>query len=100
MTEVWLLFNEAVIRTAAENPRGRQPIQLPDIAKLEQLPDPKSDLCQILRRASGFTGRRLKKFQAREREKIQRVAELIDDFSPLRTLSAFQLLEDEIEKII
>jgi hypothetical protein len=100
MTEAWLLFDEAAIRTAAENPRGRESIHLPEMTKLEQLPDPKNELCQLLRQASGFTGRRLKKFKAREREKIQRVAELIDDFSPLRTLSAFQALEKETYQII
>ena len=40
MQEAWLLFDEAALRKAAGNPRGRQPLQLPDIRKLEQLPDP------------------------------------------------------------
>ncbi|MFP5274996.1 hypothetical protein [Coleofasciculus sp.] len=100
MTEAWLLFDEAAIRKAAENPRGKQPLNLPNLSKCEELPDPKQDLCQLLRQASGLTGRRLKKFRAREREKIQRIAELIDDFSPLRSLSAFQILEADIKQML
>ncbi|MEQ8538308.1 MAG: DUF4276 family protein [Coleofasciculus sp. D1-CHI-01] len=100
MTEAWLLFDEAAIRRAAENPRGKQPLNLPNLSKCEELPDPKQYLCQLLRQASGLTGRRLKKFRAREREKIQRIAELIDDFSELRSLSAFQILEADIKQML
>ncbi|EDX78093.1 hypothetical protein MC7420_7831 [Coleofasciculus chthonoplastes PCC 7420] len=100
MTEAWLLFDEAAIRRAAENPRGKQPLNLPNLSKCEELPDPKQYLCQLLRQASGLTGRRLKKFRAREREKIQRIAELIDDFSALQSLSAFQLLEADIKQML
>ncbi|NEQ68458.1 MAG: DUF4276 family protein [Symploca sp. SIO1B1] len=100
MTEAWLLFDEIAIRKAAENLQEKQTLQLPKLAKVEQLPDPKNYLCQLLRQASGATGRNLKKFKAREREKIQRVAELIDDFSPLRTLWAFKALEDDLVKAL
>ena len=100
MTEAWLLFDENAIRRAAENPNGRQSLQLPNLSIIEQLPDPKNELCQILRQASGFTGRRLKQFKAREREKIQRLAELIDDFSQLNVLSAFQALDADIRNVI
>lgn len=100
MTEAWLLFDEIAIRKAAENPQGKQPLQLPKLAKVEQLPDPKDDLCKLLRQANGATGRKLDKFKAREREKIQRVAGLIDDFSPLRDLAAFQALEYDLAKAL
>ncbi|MEQ9550985.1 MAG: hypothetical protein RIM23_15415 [Coleofasciculus sp. G3-WIS-01] len=73
---------------------------MPNLSKCEELPDPKQDLCQLLRQASGLTGRRPKKFRSREREKIQRIAELIDDFSPLRSLSAFQILEADIKQML
>ncbi|BAZ12137.1 hypothetical protein NIES4071_39650 [Calothrix sp. NIES-4071] len=33
-------------------------------------------------------------------ERVHRVSELIDDFSPLRTLPAFQALEADIQQII
>ncbi|MEH2006809.1 hypothetical protein [Nostoc sp.] len=98
MQEAWLLFDEAALRKAAGNPRGRQPLQLPDICKLEQLPDPKDILYGLLYEASELTGRRLKQFSVNQR--VHRLAELIDDFSPLRALSAFQLLETEIQQVI
>jgi hypothetical protein len=100
MTEAWLLFDETAIRKAAGNPKGKQSLQLPPLSKVEQLPDPKNDLCQLLRQASGFTGRKLKIFKAKEREKIQRVAELIDDFSSLRALAAFQQLEADLDRVL
>ncbi|MHC5935013.1 hypothetical protein [Nostoc sp.] len=98
MQEAWLLFDEAALRKAAGNPRGRQPLQLPDIRRLEQLPNPKDILYGLLCEASELTGRRLKQFSVNER--VHRLAELIDDFSPLRALSAFQLLETEIQQVI
>ncbi|MEH1902845.1 MAG: hypothetical protein V7L04_15860 [Nostoc sp.] len=98
MQEAWLLFDEAALRKAAGNPRGRQPLQLPNICKLEQLPDPKDILYGLLCEASELTGRRLKQFSVNQR--VHRLAELIDDFSPLKALSAFQLLETEIQQVI
>jgi hypothetical protein len=98
MQEAWLLFNEAAVRSAAGNPRGNQLLQIPNISRVEQLPNPKEILHQLLRDASGLTGRRLKQFSVYER--VHRVAELIDDFSPLRPLSAFQALEAEIQQVI
>ena len=79
MLEAWLLFNEAAIRKAAGNPRGKEQLQIPDIRRLQQLPDPKNDLHQLLSIASGLTGRRQKQFNVHE--KIHRLADLIDDFS-------------------
>ena len=98
MQEAWLLFDEAALRRAAGNPHGRRLLHLPASAKVEQLPDPKSILHELLREASELTGRRLKDFPVRER--AQRVAGLIDDFAPLRTLTAFKALEAEIEQVL
>lgn len=98
MQEAWLLFDEAALRRAAGNPRGCQPLELPDIAKLEELPLPKNVIYELLRQASGLPPRRLKKFSVNER--VHRVAELIDDFTPLRYLPAFVTLEAEIEQVI
>lgn len=98
MQEAWLLFDETALRKAAGNPRGHQPLQLPNISTLEQQPDPKNILYQLLSQASGLTSRRLKQFPVNER--IHRLAELIDDFSPLRLLPAFNALEAEVEQVI
>ncbi|MBD2567276.1 DUF4276 family protein [Anabaena lutea] len=98
MLEAWLLFDNLRLREAADNPRGRQTLQLPNIHTVEQLSDPKEVLYQLLREASGLNGRRLDKFRVNER--IHRLADLIDDFSPLRALSAFQELEAEIQQVV
>jgi Domain of unknown function (DUF4276) len=98
MTEVWLLFDEVAIRKAASNPSGRKSLQFPDIKRLEDEPDPKELLYKLLREASDLSQRRLKQFSASSR--VYRVAELIDDFSPLRVLSAFKALEGEIKQVI
>lgn len=98
MLEAWLLFDNTRLREAADNPRGRQTLQLPNIHTVEQLPDPKEILYQLLREASGLNGRRLDKFSVNER--VHRLADLIDDFSPLRALSAFKELESEIQQVV
>jgi hypothetical protein len=98
MTEAWLLFHEASIRQAAGNPNGSTPLGLPPLSKLEKLPDPKKDLHEALREASGLSGRRRKAFDARRA--ARGVAQLIDDFSPLRSLSAFKALESEVARMV
>jgi|SRR5581483_3800693 len=98
MQEAWLLFDEAAIRSAAGNPRGDSPLPLPDLAEVESLPDPKSLLHELLRSASGLQGRRRKKFSAPA--VVHRVADLIPDFSPLRRLSAFQALEQDLSSTL
>lgn len=65
---------------------------------LEQLPDPKRDLYDLLRAASGLTGRRQKQFRAPQH--ARRVAEFINDFAALRMLNAFNKLEADIGQII
>ena len=60
-------------------------------------PDPNNALFDVLREASGLTGRRLKKFNMAE-SRI-RIAELVSDFRPLRNLMAFQRLEENISML-
>lgn len=98
MQEAWLLFDVAAIRRAAGNPGGRMAISLPRLTDLESLPDPKSALHDLLRQASGFSGRRLKRFLPHRAARL--VGQFITDFSPLRALPAFQALEDEIVTLL
>ncbi|WP_017325846.1 DUF4276 family protein [Synechococcus sp. PCC 7336] len=98
MTEAWLLFDIAALRTAVSNPNGKIALQLPNTSKLEQEPDPKKTLHELLRQASGLSSRRLKRFSVNAR--THRVAELIDDFGPLRSLPAFKSLESELGAVI
>lgn len=98
MTEAWLLFDEATIRHAAGNRFGRQPLDVPSLSHLEDLPDPKAILHELLRQASGLQGRRLKQF--RVTQSALRVSALAADFSPLRQLSAFQTLEADLREVV
>ena len=98
MQEAWLLFDESAIRHAAGNRNGREPLNLPSLNRLESIPDPKHDLHEILKTASGLSGRRLKRFRASQT--ARRVSEFMDDFTPLRTLSAFAALERDIQEAI
>ncbi len=98
MTEAWLLFDPVALRKAASNPNGRTPLQIPDMRRIEYEPDPKNLLYELLRQASGLSPRRLKRFSASDY--THRVAELINDFSPLRILPAFTALELAIETMI
>ena len=98
MTEAWLLFDETALRKAAANPNGRQPLQLPDLTKLEDEPDPKQLLYKLLGEASELRNRRRRKL--RVEELVHRVAEFIDDFASLRAMPAFKALEDELKQVI
>jgi hypothetical protein len=98
MTEAWLLFDEKALREAAGNPRGDHRLGFPPVSSLESVPDPKQTLHDLLRTASGRAGRRLKQFKGTDA--VRRLAELINDFSPLRALTAFQALEEEIRQVI
>ena len=93
MQEAWLLHNEAALREAADRPSGTDPIDLPTAARWERLPDPKATLYTALRAASGATGRRAKRFKPARA--AHRLAELITDWSPLRSLTAFAQLETD-----
>ena len=98
MTEAWLLIDEAALRSAAGDPRGTEPLSMPAAQQLEGLSDPKEILHELLRTASGLTGRRRRKF--RMKQAVHRVAAGIQDFSPLRELSAFRALEQEVGQIV
>ena len=98
MQEAWLLFNESAIRLAAGNPNGHVQLDLPDLHYLEQLVDPKDVLYELLRAASGLSGRRRRNFEVDKA--ASRVADYIDDFSALRRLSAFYALETEISQLV
>lgn len=100
MQEAWLLFDERAIRHAAGNPNGKTQLELPTLKQIENLPDPKQVLLKCLRRATELTGRRLNRFRRDESYAARRVADYIEDFSPLRSLPAFQRLESDVEAIL
>lgn len=98
MTEAWLLFDEANIGFAAGNPVGTINLRIPPFQKIEGLPNPKETLHSLLQDATELPARRLKKFSATQA--FYRLAELIEDFSPLRQLPAFAALETDLQGAI
>ena len=97
MQEAWLLIDESALKMAAGNPSNHQALPMPDVRRLENLPDPKRILHDLLRQASGLQGRRrLKRFDRDLGKCVQRVTQQIDDFHPLRKLAAFRMLEDRV----
>lgn len=99
MSEAWLLFDENAIRRASGNPDGRVRINLPRLRNVENL-DAKEALFNSLGIASEKSGRKLKELKKDMPLLRYRVSELIGDFSPLRTLTAFQQLEADIRDLI
>jgi hypothetical protein len=91
MQGAWLLHNEPALREAADRPSGTDLLDLPPAARWERLPDPKATLHTALRTANGATGRRARRFKPARA--AHRLAELINDWSQLRTLTAFARLE-------
>lgn len=98
MTEAWLLADETAIRSAAGNPNGTEDLNLPDVRRLEALPDPKAVLHDALTAASGLNARRRSRFSVGRR--VQLIPNYIDDYSPLQVLSAFRLLQEDIRELI
>jgi hypothetical protein len=98
MTEAWLLIDEQAIRMAAGNPNGKVTLNMPPIARLEHVVDPKEELRRLLVESSELPARREKRF---DRQKaLHRVAELIEDFSLLRRLSAFNEFWNELRQAL
>ena len=96
MTEAWLLHDVQAIRRASNNPNGRVALSIPSLPDVKNAPDPKSILENALLDASEFTGRRRDRRRAELPRMRARTAELIVDFSPLKTLPAFRAFIDEL----
>jgi hypothetical protein len=93
MLEAWFLTDLEAIREAAGNPGGSQQLELP-----EALPDPKSLLYEILRDASGLSGRRRRKLQVNHA--VHRIGQVKSEFNALRELSAFRQMEEDLRHVI
>jgi len=98
MTEAWLLFDADAIREAADNPNGAARLDLPRLNRIERISDPKNMLHSLIREAAELGTHRRSRFRVRHR--VHRVSEYIEDFSPLRELTAFANMENEIKRMI
>ena len=98
MQEAWLLIDETAIKTAAGNRRYAGELELPTARQLEMISDPKGLLNRLLVQASDLNRRRHKSFPVAKHARL--VSEFVEDFSPLRQLSAFAALEEEVSAAI
>lgn len=98
MTEAWLLGNQPAIRAAAGNPNGTEDLNLPELRRIELIPDPKQVLHEAIRRASGLNVRRRSRLPVSAR--VHRIPDYIDDFEYLNALPAFRDLQVDIRRLI
>lgn len=98
MTEAWLLADEIAIRSAAGNPNGTTRLGLPDIRRLEDLPNPKKILRDALIAAAGLNAHRRSRLRVPER--VQRIPMYIADYTCLDVLPAFQALQEDIRVLV
>ncbi len=96
MMETWLLTDEVAILKAAGN--TTLGINLPKPQKLESISNPKEQLYEYLRNASGLKGRRLESFNVGLA--VHLVAEYTSDFSKLRELYAYKTFELELKQVL
>lgn len=100
MTEAWLLVDEAAIRRVAGRPQSAVPLGLPPVADAESVADPKELLQEALSRASGATGRRLRRFKRDFPRQRRRLLEQVDHAGAVARLCAWQELEDRTRAVI
>ncbi len=100
MTEAWLLIDEGAIRRAADNPSGTAALDLPEIDRLEEVPDPKEILHRSLLAASEKRGRRRDSFRRSLARRVYRVADLIPGYADLRRLAAFRAFEERAGQVL
>lgn len=98
MTEAWLLIEKQAIRYAAGNKNGRNSLAMPTLRSLENLSDPKETLYQLIQEACGLSGRRRRQIPVSLW--ASRVVDYIEDFSPLRQLTAFRTLEEAVNNLV
>lgn len=97
-TEAWMLIDPVAIACAAGRPRAASAVALPPLQRLERLADPKRALHDLLISAQGAAGRRASRFYPEAA--VHRVADLVEDWSPLLGLSAFQRLEADTRAVL
>ena len=91
------MFDEPALRAASGNPAGTVPLRLPTAVQQERI-HAKDELADRLRIASALSGRRAKQFSTSDA--TQRLADLIDDFSPLRSLRSFRAFDTDVAALL
>lgn len=94
--EAWLITDVDAIRSVVGRPSGTSDLALPSGTAVERRASPKEVLRAALLSASGATGRRLHRESRQFAEYRRRLLERLDIDGPLRQLSAWQQLEEDI----
>ena len=95
MSESWLLFDGSAIAKAAGRPSSR--VHVPRVVEIENIPDPKARLDELLVQAAGSpAGRRGRNFRRSIAGRRASVAEYISDYSPLEDLPAFSRFQQRL----
>ena len=95
MSEAWLLFDGSAVAKAAGKPSSH--VRIPRILQIEDIPDPKDRLDELLFQAAGApTGRRGRNFRRSIAARRASVAEYISDYSPLENLPAFRAFQQAL----
>ena len=97
MSESWILIDGFAIAQAAGSTSARVPV--PGIVQIENIPDPKNRLDELLFQAAGSpAGRRGRNFKRSIAQRRVSVAEYISDYSPLENLPAFRSFQDSLAR--
>jgi hypothetical protein len=97
-TEAWFLFDATAIRNYVGNPDGKEDLNLPKRSRIEQTSRPKERLLRAFEAARKSKGRRQKSYE--NAESLYTFALSLEDFAPLRALSAFGQLEADIQEYL
>ena len=93
MSESWILFDGPAIAKAAGSPASQVPV--PRVAEIENIPDPKYRLDELLFQAAGApAGRKGRVFKSSIARRRVSVAEYITDYSPLENVPAFRSFQE------
>lgn len=99
-TEAWLLIDEPAIRVVAENPGGRKNLELPSIRRIESTANPKEVLKRAISRASGASGKRLRKIKKNFSRNRRQLIERIDIDGDIYQLSSWGRLVDDVNSVV
>ena len=98
MMEAWLLADEAAIRRVAGRPRGTEPLDLPVPDELENIPDPKETLREVLMKAGAPRGvRRRKRLKADFGNLRKQLAENLPPGGSLEQVAAWARFRDDVD---
>ncbi len=99
-TEAWLLLDESKIRRIAENPNGRNSLEIPCPSIVEGIANPKEKLEEIILEASERSGRRRDKIKNGLQQKKQQLIEGLDPEGPVREVPSWSNMFSDIQRLV